>query len=460
MRVRRCARVALFLTIVLAVSRLASAQPASSPGLVLAAPDGTSSPPLVLTLNDALERAQQYDAQFQAAVADAASAREDVLQARASLLPSLSATTQYIGNQPNGVNPNGRFVSMDGVNMYRAWLVMHQALSVDTLTGTSVRRSRAMEAEVSARLDAQQRGLVVTVTRAYYAVVTAERKYATAQESAAQAQRFLDVARRQQRLGQVAMADVIKAQIQAQQQAQTYREATLALDTARLGLAVLIFPDFSEHFTVVDDLATAQSLPAFEDVRTRAAKGSPDLRAAEAALDASRQRVRLARFAMLPALSVEADYGIEANQFALHSPIAAQPELGVLPNLGYAVTLNLTVPVWDWGGLRSQLRQAQVQSKATQTALTQTQRSLLASLYGKYNEAQVARTAVDTSQAVAELAAESLRLTNLRYGAGESTALEVVDAQNTLVQARNAADDARARYRVALADLQTLTGSF
>ena len=40
---------------------------------------------------------------------------------------------------------------------------------------------------------------------------------------------------------------------------------------------------------------------------------------------------------------------------------------------------------------------------------------------------------MDSLQHVADLAAESLRLTTLRYQAGESTALEVVDAQNTLV---------------------------
>jgi outer membrane protein TolC len=92
--------------------------------------------------------------------------------------------------------------------------------------------------------------------------------------------------------------------------------------------------------------------------------------------------------------------------------------------------------------------------------LSQTQRQLLSNLYALYNQAVVARAAVDNLQRVADMAAEGLRLTNLRYQAGESTALEVVDAQNTLVQARNAADDAVARYRVALADLQTLTGSF
>jgi outer membrane protein TolC len=59
-----------------------------------------------------------------------------------------------------------------------------------------------------------------------------------------------------------------------------------------------------------------------------------------------------------------------------------------------------------------------------------------------------------------DLSDESLRLTVLRYQAGEVTVLEVVDAQTTLVQARNAYDDGLARYRLALAALQTLTGAF
>jgi outer membrane protein TolC len=58
------------------------------------------------------------------------------------------------------------------------------------------------------------------------------------------------------------------------------------------------------------------------------------------------------------------------------------------------------------------------------------------------------------------LATESLRLTNLRYEAGESTVLEVVDAQSTLAQARNAYDDGLSRYRIAVATIQTLTGNY
>jgi len=59
-----------------------------------------------------------------------------------------------------------------------------------------------------------------------------------------------------------------------------------------------------------------------------------------------------------------------------------------------------------------------------------------------------------------ELASESLRLTTLRYQSGEATVLEVVDAQNTFAQAHDAYDDAQARYRIAITELQTVTGAF
>jgi outer membrane protein TolC len=191
-----------------------------------------------------------------------------------------------------------------------------------------------------------------------------------------------------------------------------------------------------------------------------AERANPDLRAASAALTAAGEEVRLARFAFYPTLVVDAVYGIEANEFALHSAIAAQPELGILPNLGYFVTVNLSVPVWDWGGLRSKLHQGETRERQARVALSQAQRQLVSNLYSMYNEAVTSRAAVEGLQRVADLASESLRLVALRYQAGESTALEVVDAQNTLVQARNAADEAASRYRVAVAQLQTLTGRF
>ena len=144
----------------------------------------------------------------------------------------------------------------------------------------------------------------------------------------------------------------------------------------------------------------------------------------------------------------------------MRSRAAAFPDVGVLPNLGFFITANFTLPVFDWGIRQSKVRQAQTRERQSRLELTQTQRVLVANLYLYYNEALAARAAVDVSRQSAELATESLRLVNLRYQAGESTALEVVDAQKTFVDARNAYDDAQTRYRVALSQLQTLTGRF
>ena len=59
-----------------------------------------------------------------------------------------------------------------------------------------------------------------------------------------------------------------------------------------------------------------------------------------------------------------------------------------------------------------------------------------------------------------ELSETSVKLTLEQYENGECTALEVVDAQSTLAEARDAYDEGLVRSRVALANLQTLTGAF
>jgi outer membrane protein TolC len=157
---------------------------------------------------------------------------------------------------------------------------------------------------------------------------------------------------------------------------------------------------------------------------------------------------------------VDTDYGIEANAFALRSTVAADPLKGKVPNLGYFLTASLNLPLWDWGALRSKLHQAEHNNEKARNEATQIQREVLSNLYKSYNEAAVARAAVDRTRRAADLAAESLRLVNLRYQGGESPALELVDAANTLTTARNAYDDAQVRYRVALATLQAVTGAF
>jgi outer membrane protein TolC len=118
------------------------------------------------------------------------------------------------------------------------------------------------------------------------------------------------------------------------------------------------------------------------------------------------------------------------------------------------------MPLWDWGVRRSKVKQAELKREQAGLDLSTAQRTLLRNLHGFFAEAQTAREQVDLLRHTVDLASESLRLNTLRYQAGEATILELVDAQNTLTQAKNAYDDGLVRYRVALGNLQTVTGIF
>jgi outer membrane protein TolC len=470
--IRRFSAIAVGLAVaaILPVSRAAAQATPPAPGgesdvqLLQPSGPGQAAPPTTITLQDALERARKLDPTLLGAVSDARSAREDRFQARNAMLPSITATTQYLGTQGDGGKiSDGRFVTNDGVHVYRAWGVYHEDLSPGLLMGTGYTRAKAAEALANAKSEIARRGLAVTVTRSYYGLVVAQRKYATAQAGLDQAKHFMDITQDLERQGQAPHSDALKAEIQYRIQKQAFDEAKFAMEDTRLGLAVILFPDFNENFSVVDDLDSAPPLPPFPEIQEMAEKQNPDLRVALETVREADLDVKLAKSAFLPTLTVDTDYGIEANCFALHctrASVQADPAVGVVPNLGYFLTAALTVPVWDWGTLRSKLHQAEYRQQTAKAQLSLAQRTRISELYATYDEAIVARADLEESRRTAELAAESLRLTNLRYTAGASPATEVVDAETTLVTARNAYADAQVRYRTLLANLQTFTGSF
>jgi len=437
---------------------------APQPSVQLESPAGPAQPPATVTLADAVARAQKINAQYLSVVTDARNAHENTSQARDAMLPSASATSQFLGTEGYGPGPGkptiGRFVTNDGVHVYEDVGVFKQDLSPGTYLGTGYNSAKAAEALANAQAEIARRGLAVTVTSAYYGFAAAQRNYGASQQALSEAQHFLNITQDLEQKGLVAHADVLKAQIQSEQQQQAFDQANLAMEDARLNLSVLLFPTLNENFTVVDDLDAAPALPAFSEMQDMAGKNNPDLRVAMEALREANVAVTVAKGAFLPSFSVEADYGIQANSFALRSVNVEFPEDGPLPNLGYFLTATATIPVWDWGALRSKLHQSENNQEQARIELSQTQRQEVANLYAEYNDATVSRNAMNTSRQAASDAAESLRLTELRYQAGESSAVDVVDAQNTLTQARTAYDDAQVHYRVALATLQTLTGPF
>jgi outer membrane protein len=425
------------------------------------APDGaqisaSQNAPQAVTLEDALKRARQLDPTYRTALTAAGVAREDHVQARAALLPGLSYNTQYLYTQGRGLPVTGdtRYIANNGVHEY-----LSQGNAHEVVSGTQFadyRRTAALAAAARANAEVATRGLVATIVKIYYAEVVNRRKYANAQLAAGEAKRFFDLTQKLEQGGEVAHADVIKAQLSANDAQRALQDAHLAMDSSHLDLAVLIFPNFNQDFSTVDDLRLPPPLPPMQEVEQQAKSKNPELYAAMQNARAAGLAVMSAKAAYLPSLTLDYFYGIDSNQFSIYSNT---PD-GRFRNLGYSASATLNIPIWNWGATQSKVRQSELQREQAEIELSATQRKLIAELKSFYAEAEGARIQLDVLAQSADLAADSARLTTQRYQAGEATALEVVDAQNSLLLARNNYDDGEARYRLAIANLQTLTGVF
>jgi outer membrane protein TolC len=426
-------------------ARLSENAPATSQ----APASGPASAPLRLAMQDALARARKNSAVYQAAVTDAGVAREDKNQARDALLPSVNYNNSAIYSQGIGRPPAVRFIANNAVHEYLSQGNAHEVLDVAAVA--ELRRAGATAAAARARAEIAARGLVVTVTRSYYAAAAAQQRLDVWQKAAEEGDRFLKLTQDLENGGEVAHSDVIKAELQANDRRRQLQEARLALLNTRLELAVLIFPDFNDNFELAEDLHESVALPALAEVQQRAARDNPELRAALETVRAADYSVSASRAGYLPALSLDYFYGIDATRFATRTD--------GIPNLGSSVVATLDIPIWNWGATQSKVKQAELRRDQAKRELSLAQRKLLADLQTLYAEADTASSELASLRRSAELATESLRLTTLRYKDGEGTVLEVVDAQNTATLAAAAYQDGAVRYRVALANLQTLTGA-
>ncbi|MBV8571065.1 MAG: TolC family protein [Acidobacteriaceae bacterium] len=419
-----------------------------------------------INLHDAMQRARKYGAQVQSADIAAQLLKEDLKQAKAARLPTANGLNQFIYTEGNGT-PSGVFVANDGVHVYNEQLLGHEDLFALMRTGP-IHLAEAAEAAARAKADVAARGLNATVIQDYYTIANTGRRVDNARESLKEAQQFLDITQKQEKGGEVAHADVIKAQIQVQQRDRDLSDAALAFKKAKIALAILIFPSLQINYDIVDDFSQIPVPPALPEAATQANTNNPDLLAAQANLTQARLGVSVARYAYLPTFALDVAYGIDANQFAAVSTTAQDTGRSTLPNyevknrqnLGYSAWATLNIPLWDWGTIRSKVRQAALKQRQAELDLGVTQRQLQGDLASAYEEAQTAFSQVSSLRDSSDLSAQSLRLTVLRYQAGEATALEVTDAQSTVALARNAYADGLLRYRVALANLQILTGTF
>ena len=402
--------------------------------------------------------AQNNEPAFVAAAAERRATALERTNARTALLPTITYHTLAIYTQPNGVAASriGQtvgadapvFIANNAIREYASQGVVDEKIGLGQIAAIRSATATAFRAEAEAEI--ARRGLVLAVTGLLYGAQSAAKRVDVASEALAEANQFLAITQKREQAREVAHADVLKAELQQQQREREVANAKLAATKARLELGVLLYPDPLTAFTI-NVPALPAPMPARAEVETLAKQNNPEIRSATAGLQVAQADTFTSKAALTPNLLVNYTYGIDATNFGVNGPVGIR-------NLGYSMSATLDIPVWDWLASERKIKVNTLREKAAKVALTAAQRRLLANLEEFYAEADVAAQQLQALDASVMTARESLRLTILRYVDGESSALEVVDAQTAVITAETASIDGQLRYQMARAQLQTLTG--
>lgn len=267
--------------------------------------------------------------------------------------------------------------------------------------------------------------LAATIARAYFTALSLDSQYVASQESERAANDSLDLARKLLAGGVGSALDVYQAgSLAAQTAAQTKEIARqraaivhqLGVLTGRLDVPV---PARSLDTLPVPPLPPA-GLPS--DLLER----RPDVRQAEATLQAATERIGVARANQFPTLSLTANLGAQSVELANLFTGGAKI---------WSVSAGLLGPIFDAGRYAARTAQAQAQAKQAEASYQRTVENAFRDVSDALSNLAAASASEKDLAARLDSARSALRLAQLRYRSGYSAYLEVLDAQRTLNQA-------------------------
>jgi outer membrane protein TolC len=427
----------------------AAAQAPTSPFLGSAPPQQTASPePVPLSLKDAVARGLQYNLGLLLQEASVTQARGERWRALEQLLPNLSSSLNdrqtVINLAVFGFKADPSIIGP--FNIFDARVALSQPL-VD-IQAINDYRASALNARAEAQGVKSARDLVVLVAvNLYLEAVTASSRIELAQAQRQTAEALFQQATDLKNSGIVAGVDVLRAQVQVQNQRQREIVATNDFAKAKLQLARAIGLPAGQSFTLTDKMPYAP-LPDvnLEDALKRAYESRADFLAARDRLAAAEATRRAASAVRLPTLRLDADYGTIGQTYSDAHPT-------------YTVGATVHVPLFEAGHAQTRRLEAD--------ALLQRRRAELEDVRGQVDiqvrsailDVNAAAQQLEAARTTVDLANQELEQARDRFAAGVASNIEVTQAQESVASASDTYLAALYAHNLAKASLARAVGT-
>ena len=418
-----------------------------------------------------LQLALDNDPSLKQAQASYRANRENVIQSRSSMLPSLGVgagtsrlTSGYTDSQyVNMTNPlTGETVRTKvrddhsfrpGINNHNWGVSLTQSV-FNLPNWYSFQSAEATDRAAAVNLAAQEQDLIMRVASAYFDVLRAQDLLETNIQEEEAAQRSLEQTQQREAVGLVAITDVYDSQA--------------AYDLARN--TTILQQDFLRSRYEALEAITGQGHPDIDELldnfpivevegnlnqwETQADNNSLAIAAAEFNLDASRQTLRARKSDGLPTLDLQGFYG-----HIVTAPIVSQGiQIGGGASDRTQLALNLNIPLYTGGTLSSRKRAAEYNVVAAQESLELTKRELTQNIRNAYRRVNTDVLVIAQRQQSITSAQSALDATELGAEVGTRNIVEVLLARENLFRALRMYADARYTYVIDTLVLKQIAG--
>ena len=364
--------------------------------------------------------------------------------AQSSFLPNLDGKASE-----NRVHSDGQSANQRSASLTLSWLLYDFGAS-----SAKLEKARQLLSAASSTLDATVQNVFQAALQAYYNTQAARAAVIAALEAEKAARESLSAAQVRYQVGTGTPADRLQAQT-------AWSQATLARIRAQglvkiaygtlanvMGLPAstpLVLADLPAVANVEQDASFARESNDIDALIDEARQRRPDLKAAQARVNAAQANVDTTRAAGLPTLSLGAG--------------PSWLNTDNISNNGNSIGLTLSLPIFSGFATTYQVRSAQASEQAATAQRDAVRLQVALDVWNAYQSLSTATQTVRSSADLLASAEQSERVALGRYKAGVGSILDLLNAQSALASARLQRIQARLDWHVSRAALARAVGT-
>lgn len=373
-------------------------------------------------LHRLIEIALERNTDLRGAALNAEAVRAQYMISRAALLPGINASgTGQRGRVAADLSGTGSSYVSSAYNVGLG-VTSYELDLFGKVRSTNQAALQSYFASVASR-DATHLSLISSVAKAYFNERYAEERMALAQRVLQTREQTYKLTQLRHRAGVISAVDLRQQEALIESAKADYASAVQAREQARNAMAVLLnqpLPaDLPAGLPLSRQFAIKQ-LPA--GLSSEVLLNRPDIRAAEFALKRANANIGAARAAFFPSISLTGMIGTGSTELS-----------GLFKggNSTWTFAPSINLPIFNWGSNVANLDYA----KIMQQAEIVNYEAAVQSAFRDVSDALVAREQLDKTYAAnaqqSKAYADALRLINLRYRHGVSSALDLLDAERS-----------------------------